>query len=235
MRRNNRNGSDETFTDVASDLPFILFVVTLLMLAVAMIWMNPVAVPVDPQENSIRVEVEWDYGLTEREPTTSLDQRRAELLEREGLTVRPGHSRADVDLWVCQIEPRRECIGYNTPNRQTALFKLDTDDLGWNGDIKDDRNVEIVTGRRTELPAGTYVVNVHMFSNSGEAFPIVAYVKVLVNEGRPNQVTLERRIEFTYRGEEANAFMFEVDGEGNVVAGSVVQDMDSMCIATCRY
>jgi len=234
MRRNNND--DSTFNDVASDLPFILFVVTLLMLAVAMLWMNPVAVPVEPQDNSIRVEVEWDYGLTEREPTSASDQRRIEALEREEETLRPGHSRADIDLWVCQIEPTRECIGYNTPNRQTPLFKLDTDDLGWNGrDAKDDRNVEIVTGRRTELPQGTYVVNVHLYSPRSEQMPVVAYVKVLVNEGRPNQVTLERRIEFTHRGEEQNAFMFEVDSEGNVVAGSVVEGMDSMCIATCRY
>ena len=73
----------------------------------------------------------------------------------------------------------------------------------------------------------------HLYSPRGESVPIVAYVKVLVNEGRPNQVTLERRIEFTYRGEEQNAFMFEVDSDGNV--SSVEEGIDSMCVATCRY
>lgn len=234
MRR--KNNTDETFNDVASDLPFILFVVTLLMLAVAMIWMNPVALPVDPQENSLRVEVEWDYGLTERAPASASDQRRLNALEAEGVTLRPGHSAADVDLWVCQIEPKRECIGYNTPNRQTPIFKLDTDDLGWNGrDPKDDVNVEVITGRRSELPAGAYVVNVHLFSPRGEQMPVVAYVKVFINEGRPNQVTLEKRIEFTHRGQEQNAFMFEVDARGSVIPGSVAEGVDSMCIATCRY
>lgn len=234
MRRKNTN--DDTFNDVSSDLPFLLLVVIVLMLVVAMIWMNPKAVPVEPQENSLRVELEWDYGLTERQPTTAQDLKRIQRLEAEGVTLRPGHSAADVDLWVCQIEPKRECIGYNTPNRQTPLFKLDTDDVGWNGtDPKDDVNVEIVTGRRTELPAGTYVINAHLFSPRGEQVPIVAYVKVLINEGRSNQTVLEKRVEFTSWGQERNLYMFKVDENGNVVAGSVVEDMDSMCIATCRY
>ena len=245
MRR--KTDKNEALASVNADLPFILFVFVLLMLAVAIIWMNPVATIETPQENALRVEATWDEALPSKDPANNMQQprnrlpfssglaSRQKILDRKGVAIRPGHSVADVDLWMCKIGVTRECIGYNTPGRQTALFKLDSDDLGWNRrDVKDDLNVEIMTARRSQLPAGTYVINVHLFSNAGEQLPIVANVRVLVNEGQPNQVTLERKVELTAHGQEKNAFVFEVNEEGDIMPDSVAEGMDSMCIATCR-
>ena len=243
MRR--KTDKNDALASVKADLPFILFVFVLLMLAVAIIWMNPEAI-VDPQENALRVEATWDEALPSKASANDaqssgsgphargVTHSRQRLLDNRGVALRPGHSAADVDLWMCKIGSTRECIGYNTPGRQTTLFKLDSDDLGWKGrDVKDDLNVEIMTARRSHLPAGTYVINVHLFSPKGEQLPIVTNVRVLINEGKPNQVTLERQVELTAYGQEKNAFVFEVNEEGDIVPDSVTEGMDSMCIATC--
>lgn len=233
MRR--KINKEEALANVSSDLPFILFVIVLLAFVVAFIWMNPVATLENPQENALRVEATWDEGLPTKNASNGLGRSRQALLEREDVLLRPGHSAADVDLWMCRIGSTRECIGYNTPGRQTTLFKLDTDDLGWaRRDVKNDLNVEIMTTRRSQLPAGTYVINVHLFSLKGEEAPIVANVRVLINEGKPNQVILERRVELAAQRQEKNAFVFEVDEEGEIIPGTIAEGLDSMCIATCR-
>ena len=246
MRR--KTDKNDALASVNADLPFVLLVMVLLMLAAAIFWMNPEATVDTPQENALRVEATWDEALPGKGPANNAAQQsrgdprqsrvrpqvRQNLLEREGVALRPGHSAADVDLWMCKVGSARQCIGYNTPGRQTPLFKLDSDDLGWNRrDVKDDLNVEIMTARRSQLPAGTYVINIHLFSLKGEALPIVAKVRVLINEGQPNQVMLERTVTLTDNGQEKNAFVFDVNEEGDVMPDSVTEDMDSMCIATC--
>ena len=232
MRR--KSDKNETLASVNADLPFILFVFVLLMLAVAIIWMNPQATTEAPK-NALRVEATWDEVLVRKASDGIVRQSRQDLLEEENVPLRAGHSAADIDLWMCKIGSTRECIGYSTPGRQTALFKLDSDDLGWNRrNVKDDLNVEIMTARRSQLPAGTYVVNVHLFSSGGEDRPIVVNVRVLINEGKPNQVTLEREVEITALRQEKNAFVFDVNEEGDLMPDSVAEGMDSMCIATCR-
>ena len=230
MRR--RPSNDGAFNDIRSDVPFILLIIFDIMLAVALLWMNPKATPVDPQHNALRVQLEWDFDIANKGDNDIALQRQA-LLDWTHASLRPGHSRADLDLWVCKLSAPTECVGYNTPNRQTTLFKMDQDDLGWNGrDPKDDRNVEVVTGRRSALPAGTYAVNVHLFSAKGEGFPIKAYVDLVLNEGQPGETRLQQEIDLTADHEEQNVFVFELDKDGKLVPGSLKKGLNSVRIAT---
>ena len=72
---------------------------------------------------------------------------------------------ADVDLWV--EGPGDRPVGYS--NKSGRLFNLLRDDLGRAQDMTD-YNYEVSYSRG--MPAGEYVVNLHMYRGVGVAYPV---------------------------------------------------------------
>lgn len=224
--RNNPGTSDEGTLTAMSDLPWAILGPILLAFLLAMLLVNPRVPPVEPQDSALVIFATWDENLSSKPPTSAFDMQRKMLLEREGAPLVSGHSTADVDLWVAYLPANTaescQIVGYPGQLRQSQLLKLDEDDRGWNRrDAKDDLNREVVGARTTVLPAGTYYVNLHLFSIAGEQYPLASKVTVIINQGRPNSRTIEVDVVFEQGGpREVTAIRFDVDSEGNFVAGS---------------
>ena len=123
---------------------------------------------------------------------------------------------ADVDLWV--QAPGDVPVGYS--NKGGEFFNLLRDDLGKISDVTD-LNYEIAYSRG--IPGGEYTVNVHMYRAGAGAFPIpvkvVASVKASPEESTRQLVTTT--VNLRNENEELTVFRFRLDGQGNLVAGSI--------------
>lgn len=126
----------------------------------------------------------------------------------------PDENPADVDLWV--QAPGDIPVGYS--NNGGAYFNLLRDDLGR---LFDATNLNYESSFARGLPAGEYVVNLHLYR--GMTVPIACKVVVSVQSARDpimrqilaTEVTLQRE------GQERTALRFKLDGEGKLVSGSV--------------
>jgi len=121
----------------------------------------------------------------------------------------------DVDLWV--KAPNELPVGFW--NQSGLTFNLLRDDLGMEGDATD-RNYEMTYSRG--IPAGEYVVNVHMYGPlpRGTTVP----VRVVVSVKRPLEEAEQiaaTTVELRGKNQEETAFRFRLDGEGHLVEGSV--------------
>jgi hypothetical protein len=121
----------------------------------------------------------------------------------------------DVDLWV--KAPGEGPVGFW--NQGGEVFNLLRDDLGSIGDATDE-NYEVSYSRG--IPAGEYVVNVHMYGPppKGKVVP----VKVVVSVKRPLEETrqlLETTVELHRHNQEETAFRFRLTGDGDLVEDSV--------------
>jgi hypothetical protein len=121
----------------------------------------------------------------------------------------------DVDLWV--KAPKEAPVGFW--NQGAKTFNLLRDDLGTEGDATQE-NYEVSYTRG--IPPGEYVVNVHMYGRlkPGQSVP----VKVVVSVKQPGVDTrqiLQTTVNLVRHNQEETAFRFRLDGEGEVVAGSV--------------
>jgi hypothetical protein len=121
----------------------------------------------------------------------------------------------DVDLWV--KAPGDVPVGFW--NQGGHYFNLLRDDLGIEGDATG-RNYEISYSRG--IPAGEYIVNVHMYGPvpKGVRVPARVVVSVKPKYGELRQM-LETTIELTHKGQEETAFRFQLTGDGELVPGSV--------------
>src|SRR5499426_4417189 len=91
---------------------------------------------------------------------------------------------ADVDLWV--EAPGDKPVGYS--NKSAQVFNLLRDDLGKSQDVTD-FNYEIAYSRG--MPAGEYVVNVHLYRAINASFPIEVKLVASVRadeEGKSRQL-----------------------------------------------
>ena len=122
----------------------------------------------------------------------------------------------DVDLWV--QAPRDVPVGYS--NKGGLIFDLLRDDLGR---IADATNMNYEASYSRGVPAGEYTVNVHLYRGTINQYPVpvivVASVKKTAAERTRQIVTTE--VELRREGEELTAFRFKLDGDGNLVPGSV--------------
>jgi len=121
----------------------------------------------------------------------------------------------DVDLWV--KAPGEVPVGFW--NQGAQFFNLLRDDLGAEGDATE-QNYEVSYSRG--IPPGEYVVNVHMYGAlpGGDKVP----VKVVVSVRRPNEDTrqiLQTTVELLRHNQEETAFSFRLNGEGELLPGSV--------------
>ncbi len=121
----------------------------------------------------------------------------------------------DVDLWV--KAPDDVPVGFW--NQGGHYFNLLRDDLGLEGDATG-RNYEVSYSRG--IPAGEYIVNVHMYGPvpKGVRVPARVVVSVKPKYGELRQM-LETTIELTHKGQEETAFRFQLTADGELVAGSV--------------
>jgi hypothetical protein len=98
-------------------------------------------------------------------------------------------------------------------------FNLLRDDLGSEADATDE-NFEITYSRG--IPAGEYIVNVHMYGivPLDQPVPVTVVVSVRKLYDRARQI-LETEIELSYRNQEETAYRFRLTDEGDLVDGSV--------------
>lgn len=121
----------------------------------------------------------------------------------------------DVDLWV--RAPRDVPVGFY--NQGSEYFNLLRDDLGDEADATG-LNYEITYSRG--IPAGEYVVNVHMYGliPAGTAIPVKVVVSVRKQFDVARQI-LQTTVNLVRRNQEETAFRFRLDGEGELVEESV--------------
>jgi len=121
----------------------------------------------------------------------------------------------DVDLWV--KAPGEVPVGFW--NQGAKIFNLLRDDLGTEGDATNE-NYEVSYSRG--IPPGEYVVNAHMYGNIKRGTHVP--VKVVVSVKRPLEETrqiLETTVNLVRHNQEVTAFRFRLDGEAELVEGSV--------------
>lgn len=125
---------------------------------------------------------------------------------------------ADVDLWV--QGPGDVPVGFS--NLGGMVFNLLRDDIGFRNDASD-LNYENAFSR--SIPAGEYIVNLHMYYNRANAWPVK--VKVLVSTIQPNgnsrisQQILVADAVLHKQGEEITVLRFKLDDKGKLVPGSM--------------
>jgi hypothetical protein len=128
----------------------------------------------------------------------------------------PDHIDADVDLWV--EGPGDSPVGYS--NKDGSVFNLLRDDLGRDSDLTD-LNYEFSYSRG--VPSGEYTVNVHLYRNGGHHFPLPVTIAVSVKgtNGSSSQRLLNTKLDLLREGQETTVFRFQLDENGDLIAGSV--------------
>lgn len=123
---------------------------------------------------------------------------------------------ADVDLWV--LAPGDAPVGYS--NRGGLYFDLLRDDLGFFQDITA-ANQEIAYSRG--IPEGEYVVNVHMYRNQAEVWPVEVSVLVSLKTdlSEPAKPVLRTKVALVRDDQEETVYRFRIDGEGRLDYGSI--------------
>jgi hypothetical protein len=123
---------------------------------------------------------------------------------------------ADVDLWV--KAPGDVPVGYS--NKSGRVFNLLRDDLGRAQDLTD-YNYEVAYTRG--LPAGEYVVNVHMYRGTNVAYPVPVKVAVTLRRDSPRTTKqlVTTTVDLRRQNQELTALRFRLDAEGQLVSGSV--------------
>jgi hypothetical protein len=128
----------------------------------------------------------------------------------------PDELDSDVDLWV--EAPGDVPVGYS--NKGGAIFNLLRDDLGKRADATG-LNYEVSYSRG--IPAGEYTVNVHLYRNAANVFPIPVTVVTSVKKSPKESARqlLASKVELVREGEELTVYRFRLDEDGTLVPGSV--------------
>ncbi len=127
----------------------------------------------------------------------------------------PTHQEVDVDLWV--MGPHSTPVGFWNLGNQ--VFNLLRDDLGTEGDATDE-NYEVAYSRG--IPAGEYIVNVHMYGPVPEGMTVPATVVVSVRrELESTKQILKTLVKLKRRHQEETAFRFRLTSKGDLVENSV--------------
>ena len=128
----------------------------------------------------------------------------------------PDEMDTDVDLWV--EAPGDTPVGYS--NKAATYFNLLRDDLGH---MSDAMRINYEVSYSRGIPSGEYTVNVHLYRNLANLYPVpvtvVVSVKKMVEESARQIVATE--VELRREGDELTAFRFRLDAAGDLVPGSV--------------
>ena len=175
-------------------------------------------------------------------PDEKKDEHERKLGNIRAEIVWPHDLPIDFDLWV--QAPNESPVGYSNKTSQT--FSLVRDDLGHPNDMSG-INYEVSSSRG--LPAGQYTINIHWYSDRSASYmmddpdidytalnnntpkyrptpsevPVVALVSISKGKGTKadKQSVIQTEVLMKYVGEEQTVVGFELDGEGNIIEGSV--------------
>ena len=127
----------------------------------------------------------------------------------------PNDLAVDVDLWV--QAPSDKPVGFF--NQGAKYFNLLRDDRGMEGDATE-LNYEVSYSRG--IPAGEYLVNVHMYGPlpAGVTVPVAVVVNTREPEYGLKQI-LNAQVKLVRQNQEETAFRFRLNSEGKLIAGSV--------------
>jgi hypothetical protein len=128
----------------------------------------------------------------------------------------PDEIDADVDLWV--QAPGDVPVGYS--NKGGALFNLLRDDLGKRVDVT---GLNYETSYSRGVHSGEYTVNLHLYRNPSNVYPIPATVVTSVkpNADQTTRQLLASKVLLVREGEEMTVYRFRLSEAGALVAGSV--------------
>jgi hypothetical protein len=128
----------------------------------------------------------------------------------------PDEIDADVDLWV--EAPGDIPVGYS--NKGGTMFNLLRDDLGKRADATG-LNYEVSYSRG--IAAGEYTINVHLYRNAANVFPIPVTVVTSVKKSPKESARqlLASKVELAREGEELTVYRFRLSEDGSLVPGSV--------------
>ena len=128
----------------------------------------------------------------------------------------PDEIDADVDLWV--LAPGDKPVGFS--NRGGLYFDLLRDDLGSLQDITAS-NVEMAYSRG--VPAGEYIVNVHMYRNETGIWPVPVAILVSMKTDITKAATpvLRSKVVLVREDQEETVFRFTIDRDGELDYDSV--------------
>ena len=128
----------------------------------------------------------------------------------------PDELDADVDLWV--QAPGDVPVGY--ANKGGAVFNLLRDDLGNRADAT---GLNYETSYSRGILPGEYTVNLHLYRNSAQTFPVPVTVVTSVKSEAENSTKqlLASKVELTREGEEMTVYRFQLTEVGGLIGGSV--------------
>jgi hypothetical protein len=128
----------------------------------------------------------------------------------------PDELDADVDLWV--QAPGDVPVGYS--NKGGAVFNLLRDDLGVRGDAT---GLNYETSYSRGILPGEYVVNLHLFRNTAQTYPVpVTVVTSVKRDGNEAaRQLLASKVLLVREGEEVTAYRLQLTQAGELVKGSV--------------
>ena len=128
----------------------------------------------------------------------------------------PDELDADVDLWV--QAPGDVPVGY--ANKGGAVFNLLRDDLGNRADAT---GLNYETSYSRGILPGEYTVNLHLYRNSAQTYPVPVTVVTSVKSEAENSTKqlLASKVELIREGEEMTVYRFQLTEVGGLVGGSV--------------
>jgi hypothetical protein len=128
----------------------------------------------------------------------------------------PDEIDADVDLWV--EAPGDIPVGYS--NKGGTMFNLLRDDLGKRADATG-LNYEVSYSRG--IVAGEYTINVHLYRNAANVFPVPVTVVTSVKKSPKESARqlLASKVELVREGQELTIYRFRLSEDGSLIPGSV--------------
>lgn len=128
----------------------------------------------------------------------------------------PDEIDADVDLWV--QAPGDVPVGYS--NKGGAVFNLLRDDLGSRIDVT---GLNYKTSYSRGIQSGEYTVNLHLYRNPSNVYPVPATVVTSVKRSadQTTRQLLASKVLLAREGEEMTVYRFRLSEAGALVAGSV--------------
>tara|TARA_B100000676_G_scaffold300289_1_gene345753 strand:+ start:12310 stop:12915 length:606 start_codon:yes stop_codon:yes gene_type:complete len=124
----------------------------------------------------------------------------------------PEHIDADVDLWV--QAPGDGPVGWS--QRGGSIFDLLRDDLGYMNDLTA-ANHEMAYSRG--VPAGEYIVNIHMYRNEVQQWPVPVWliVSVKLDVEKPARQIILRKVALVRIDQEETVVRFELNESGELL------------------
>jgi len=121
----------------------------------------------------------------------------------------PDNWRTDIDLWV--QAPGDVPVGYS--NKSGLIFNLLRDDLGTN----DPTPLRYENAYSRGVPPGEYTVNLHLFRNLQNTYPVPVEVTVRCStDAKETRNIVSTKVTMNREGEEVTAFRFRLDEKCNL-------------------